>query len=188
MEESTQIVVSYVPLLDDDNTELSQESSKGECLGCIWDDEHNNEITLVIPDARQIAEHFLYWSEDKPQDWFKLHFKEWNNYYALALIPDLSKTLNRFKIKFQLRTGFPFPQDKPVHFYFKPIHFFSKSEKTRQFKDSVRIFLLDPNDVLPTTHGDGLLGQAERYKKNSYRLGEFNISPSSTYLDALFPT
>jgi hypothetical protein len=159
------IMVSYVPLLvgeagrsDLDPKQVSsvlEECPSGQAQACIWlADEPGGPLfpCLLIDQAEAIAEHLKMWSEGEPGEWFELTVAERGELYGLALMPRLSKGIERFRLAYQLRCGLPLPKDAHIQAIFKPLHFVSKPGHTygkvrSQIGPRAKVALLDPRHL-----------------------------------------
>ena len=67
-----------------------------KCSGILWALENDTIKPIVICNkAKQVAEHFRYYSESKPASWFKLYCQEINGSFVLVLMPDINKAVQR---------------------------------------------------------------------------------------------
>jgi hypothetical protein len=140
------IVLSYVPLLRGVAGQLLDISSKNiqteelfkyvdeidsSAIGCLWTlyDSNPNPV-FIYENAHDIHKHLVEWSENEPLKWFQCFLRQRNDKYLIALIPDLKLSTERFKIAFQLRTGYPVPSDAKINVIFKPLHFVSGTGNT----------------------------------------------------------
>lgn len=141
-----QILFSYVPLLEaasvagamfDATPELVEglleNHPDGNAKCCLWAlrDDRPSPV-FVLNRGREIGEHLLRWAEDDPVSWFDLHLRVSGSRYAMALLPDFRKSIDRWKIACQLRNGFPPPPDMESLVIFRPIHFISTGESILQ--------------------------------------------------------
>lgn len=116
---------------------------------------------------------------------FDLHFKSRGDKYIVVLIPRVSKSIERFNLAYQIRTGFPPPTDAQYNIIFKPIHFSAKSgqafEKIKGLLRSESVLgLIDPADFNPAEPVDN---------DKVHDLGVFRIASNKgmdEYLDGLF--
>jgi len=148
------LIISYVPLLmgeagrtDLDPAEVGAlvDQADGTAKACIWlnKDDAGPSPCLLFEGARAIADHLKMWAEDEPEQWFKLVLAEHGGLYGLALMPNLDKGVERFRMAYQLRTGYPLPPAdfqmifKPLNFVSLPGHVFSKIRKDLQSKACV---------------------------------------------------
>lgn len=140
------ILFSYVPLLYSPSEDLTQEITAnnaeavlafmndlrdGNAIGCLWaNHEEGPAPVFLYPDAHDIADHLEAWTEDKPTSWFQTHLKVKDGRYLIILMPQVAKSVERWKINFQLIYGFPPPKDLKYEVCFKPLYFISGTENT----------------------------------------------------------
>ena len=166
-DKNSYVVISYIPLLTGQPGTFFQSGPDaleelqdyintlpdGEVRACMWV-EHDGvpSPVFVLEHADAIREHLVAWTEEKPSEWFSLalvHRKP--NTYALALMPNLEKSLERWKIAFQLSTGFP-PAPGEFRFFFKPLHFMTGAGESymklrKRVPRSMNVGFLDVKDV-----------------------------------------
>jgi hypothetical protein len=100
-----------------------------------------------------VAEHLKVWSENRPEIWFDLAFSELNGSYGVSIFPNLERSLERFKIANQIRTGYPIDEkNSEFRFIFKPLHFISENlicfnTVKPKLGKSTKVFLLDRDDL-----------------------------------------
>jgi len=156
------IVVSYVPLLmgEAGRTDLNPEEigplidgADATAKACVWlhDDEFGPVPVMLFEGARDIADHLKAWAEEKPEDWFKLVLAEHGDLYGLALMPNLDKGVERFRMAYQLRNGLPLPKDVKYQFLFKPLSFVSQpghvfSHLRPELRQKTKVCLMDVAD------------------------------------------
>lgn len=137
-EELKVVVLSYVPLMTgeagrsdldiDEITEAFEQCPDGTADGCVWlqDNDGTTYPCLLYDGAEQLAEHLKLWAENEPGEWFQLVIAEYGGRYGMALIPKFDKGIERFRIAYQLRNGFPLPENLKYEFIFRPLHFMSR--------------------------------------------------------------
>ena len=175
-ESETQLVISYVPLLWPDESSNGEVLTRikglptGEALGCAWTERDGRRTAILVMDqGDEIAEHFEFWSEGKASDWFRCHWTIKDKTYALALVPETSMTMERFRIQFQLRTGYPFPSDRSTQIVFRFLHFVAEGRSEFVLaQDDIDIRVLDKKNVEETWSVENLMGL-------SHLLGTFKI-------------
>ena len=181
------IIVSYIPLLrgqvfpKDFDAVRGQidELPSGRAIACAWvlNEDGNAEPVLIFEDAQAIAEHLHEWAESKPESWFKLHWTRSGDDYMMALIPDIGKTMERIKIHFQLKHGYPMTVgDASV--FFQPLHFVA-SRSGIEVADRVKIRLLDAELVQKDNFTVDLL-------RDTVELGEFTVERDSDTIKSYF--
>lgn len=184
------LVISYVPLLwpnpnineqsIDDIQNRIEELPNGEATGCIWLIENEKLVPVMIFErAKEIVEHFRFWSEDKPEKWFEFKWAKNGDEYAFGLFPNVYMTIERFKIAFQLRTGYPMPTECTTSVVFKPL-FLRSSRKGINFpNEKILVKIIDINDVNKDDFSKSHLDRA-------YTLGSFRIEPDSKIVKDMF--
>jgi hypothetical protein len=136
-------LVSYVPLFDGvPRTVMSEEgdsdtmfnevqkavdnSPDGCAMTCAWVRYNGSAApVLVYDDAKQIIDHLMKWSENVPSEWFRVSILEKGGVYAIALTPNIEKSIERWKYAFQLQYGYPPEKDIDFSIIFKPLYFVS---------------------------------------------------------------
>jgi len=139
------VVISYCPLLigptwpmhnlkSEDAEALAKTIDglpSGMAKGCLWVNNHGNFAPVLLFDnASAIYEHLVCWSENKPEEWFEFVVKEKDDRYAIVCFPQLQKSIDRWKINFQLHTGFPVHPEATYSLLFKPLTFISLNTGT----------------------------------------------------------
>ena len=160
------VIVSYIPFLegeagkflDLDKDSISnldnilKDSPSGAADGCLWmSDEGSPYPVFIMERGLDLVEHMKVWSEGELENWFKLSFLEKDGKYAIALSPNLNKSMERWKITFQLKTGFPPPEGK-YNFIFQPIFFVSGGSTAfhlvkDKLRDEVYVGFIDSDKV-----------------------------------------
>lgn len=163
------IVLSYIPLLcgaAGETVDVSKPDRVADLIsyvnslpdgcaeGCVWvlDKDGSPYPVLIMPSAKEIADHLVMWAEGSPSEWFDLHIRVRGEKYALALVPKIYKSVERFEIAYQLRNGFPIPEDSHNTILFKPLHFCAGSSSTfhkveKNIGRKVQVGLIDPDDL-----------------------------------------
>jgi hypothetical protein len=83
---------------------------------------------LVYDRAHEIAEHLVEWTEGDPGEWFRVHFHERDGRYAIAIQPDLDKSIRRFRTAYFVAQGELLPPDISIKVMFQPLTFVSGVE------------------------------------------------------------
>ncbi len=128
------IIVSYVPLLRGHPGELlSAERAEelvatgaGHVEAVLWTLEADGEFVPILALTRgdEIFEHLVEWSEGSPASWFHVEFDEDGDRYALAIVPDAERSIERFMLARALVTGTETPvQRAEVVMVFEPLLF-----------------------------------------------------------------
>lgn len=122
------MVYGYIPLLDVDTYFEHQlprdkiDYTAGEPKGLIWV-LCNGLLSpvLVLDDAKRVYDHILEWSNQKPDEWFKLYRSKIRNgkenLFVVGLYPDNYKTTDKVSKIFDI--------DKIYKVMFKPIYIIS---------------------------------------------------------------
>jgi hypothetical protein len=133
MVDSKYMVISYVPLLKVEPGSDIEESihvlPSINVHACIWIIRDNVPIPIfVIEKADEVYNHLMWWTEEHPGEWFSFatRFRSPKS-YVLALVPNLKKSYERWKIAFQLKFGYPPDSSIKEKYIFKPIYFCSGS-------------------------------------------------------------
>lgn len=138
MEKPARLLLSYFPLLKADMLGEAKVGSEdavkiqaavealpdGSADFCIWsmDDEGRAAPVLGVPDASAIVSHLKEWSEGEPGRWFKIHLTRRGDLYAVGLVPEVQLSVERHRIAFQLRHGYPLPADEVFQVSFGFLH------------------------------------------------------------------
>ena len=187
------LIVSYVPFMphgDESTASIDQDqatldriqrqmnlgSEYGMARGAFW--MVNGEqatCAIVIDRAAELIEHMKVWSENRLEKWFTFQVRAdaKNKQYSFFIMPNLLRSADRWKINYQLKTGYPPPKDTKADIVFIPIYFFAKESKLAEHvakmpgKD-VELLFVDTNN-------------AEAYLKNpdssslSHSFGKFRV-------------
>jgi hypothetical protein len=133
------LCVSYIPLFIADPTKnhsmkeiiklLNEAIENVPCpIACVWAQINDKHIPcFLINKAREIVDHILLWSEDKPHEWFKLIVERDVAHYEVALFPNLIKSKERQLIQYVMTNNEIIPESSERQILFKPLHFRSKS-------------------------------------------------------------
>ena len=186
------LIFSYVPLLrgepgkrfsPDEIQSLAKEamdSPVGNAIGAMWSLESGKSSpTLIMDKATEIAIHLNEWAEGSPDDWFTLFYEKNGNGYALVLMPNIQKSIERMR---KVMPG----SEEGINYrvIFKPIVFQAEksdalSAAENYFKDETEIFVLESEFVNPEKVNANLLN-------HRVRLGKFKIERggiAKNYLD-----
>lgn len=71
------------------------------CTWMFWPPGQQGILTpvFIIPDAHRIADHLVAWSDDDPSEWFELAVVNHQGGYAVLLMPDVEKSVSRWKAR-----------------------------------------------------------------------------------------
>lgn len=168
-------------------TRYLDELPDGAAKACMWakDDDGNPSLVLLLEHGRAIREHLVAWSEGDPPSWFDLQLSERGGLYALALVPNFQKSVDRQLANMALLSGKPVPVPESTHVLFRPLQFVTErpSEVFRDkvrglLKDHVRVHVADMEDV-----PEG--GPMSLPPESLLELGRFKLTSPSGYTDSL---
>lgn len=149
-------VISYVPLLyGNAGVVLNEEETKQALVvianinhtvnGILWltNDKYGYAPCLILDRAKEIFDHIKFWSENKPEEWFKLVITECDGRYGVALAPELEKTKERME---------SLSDSTEYLFLFKPLFFVSGHNHIyanikKDMKGETKVFFLDSTEV-----------------------------------------
>lgn len=152
------VLVSYVPLLRGlpgqlvEAAELAPllDTKVGHVEAVVWTLGDEGEISPIfaMDRADEVFEHIVEWSEGAPATWFKLYVDENEDEYALALVPDVQRSLDRFLLARALLTGADASSHDEVRVVFRPLLFRGpKSDVSRRalplLSEAVTVGFLD---------------------------------------------
>lgn len=126
----------------------------GEAQACLWTESAGNvSPVLVLEQAEAITDHLIEWTEGDPGSWFRLAIGEHYGRYGLALLPDLARSSERFKLARRL-AGLPAPEAVEYCHVYRPLHFVSELEHTFQrvrhrLPSRIAFGVVDRGDVDP---------------------------------------
>ena len=139
----TYVVLSYFPLLtgapgdvldlenEDGLKALDEVLSRlpdGDAIACLWvGTDGGPRPVFVFEDADAVHDHLIVWSEDDPAGWFNLTLLQKDGKYLIGLAPDVKRSIDRFRIARQLKTGLPVPEDAKFSILFRCLYFVSGS-------------------------------------------------------------
>jgi len=190
------IVFSYHPLLDGvpgvlEHLDLENPGSlsdrlhdildslpTGAAKACLWAgsnaDANPPFPVLLLEQGRAIRDHLVSWAEGDPSSWFELHLLERRGLYALALLPNIKKSLDRQLAAMALVAGRAIPEPSERSVIFRPLQFISggPSEMFASVRpllgETTKVAILDVADVPPE-------GPMAADHENVLELGEFRI-------------
>lgn len=102
----------------------------GTAVACLWTnfDEGITPI-FILEKGKEIARHLRWWAEGAPEKWFKLYFHDGGETkYAIALYPDLDRSVSRQKTSYAIMNGITMPTDTKYTLLFKPLFHWTKSD------------------------------------------------------------
>lgn len=185
------IIFSYVPLLKtnapflEDPEKLKAIIKETEVIetyakGVVWTLEGGIPVAnMMYPMAYPIAKHLKEWAEGKPEEWFTLaHIKE-DGRYAMALMPDVQKSVERTKLNYQMIHGWPMPKDSKFEIFFAPLTFLSVNSEAYDTMEPyirdgarVKVYLGDFTEDLKTISPDKFM---EILPKIREEIGTFTV-------------
>jgi len=189
------LVISYVPLLtgeagshvEADSDQMSDLFKKIDSLpsgfadAILWSQSSEGDPwpIFVMEDANRILDHLVDWSEGSPTSWFDFRLHSRGSDYAMALMPKVEKSIDRYKLAIGMQTGITPPKDGNYKVLFKSIHFSSTPGETSTFsivkpmmKSSVKIGFLEKSEL-------GANGEipGDFDPKKIYWIGPFDVQP-----------
>jgi hypothetical protein len=126
----------------------ADEYPTGRAGGLFWlADGEGVHPVFVLDRADEIAAHLMAWSRHEPATWFVLCFAERGEGFAVALVPHLVRSIERFEAVHQEGTGRP-SGAAGYDLLFRPIHFVCESRQTLEqirhlIPNPCRVGLLD---------------------------------------------
>jgi len=197
----TVLLVSYIPFLVGDPLAgditveqvqtMLEESPESAAICCIWASRNGKPSPVFVYDhANEMYEHLVAWAENKPVDWFNLHLATKGSKYVIALIPNHQKSIERWRIAYQIRVGFPPPEAIHYNILFRSPFFVSTSANTfqqvrSQIGADLEIGFLDSSLINP----DDIMGSLQKLEDSQIKwLGPFKISSNQDmqeYLDKI---
>jgi hypothetical protein len=203
------VLISYIPMLVGEAgttfpTERMEDMLKnldqlpsGNADACLWfkhniksETEFDMRPVFLMPNADMIAAHITYWAEGKPEEWFRFHLRQKNGRYAFALIPNFSKSIERNRMAYQLKAGYPIPKDTKYTFIFRAVHFVSGPNnlflpERHRLADPTEVGFLDLSKV----NKDNLNASIANLTNDDVMwVGPFHLAPNKdvlSYLDSL---
>ena len=156
------VLVSYIPLLRGspgklvDPAEVAPllDTDAGHVDAIAWAAGDDGELSpvLAMDRANDVFDHLVEWSEGAPATWFKLVVDESDDEYAMALVPDAQRSLDRFLLAWSLLAGTDVPSADEVRVLFQPLVFRGpKSDVSRRalplLRGEVTIGFLDVREL-----------------------------------------
>lgn len=175
------VIVSYFPMVPfvEDMQEVEKAFEKYEenvIVGCGWTlNEHGNaEPVLLANNAKSVRDHLIAWSEGEPEKWFDLCIVSDENRYTVGLVPKIEKSVERHKIAYQLKTGYPLPIDTSFNVIFRSLQFISEGIGVygfvkNQIGDKVKVMISEASEASKKE-----MGQV-------YAIGDFEPRKSSKW-------
>jgi hypothetical protein len=196
------IVISYVPLLKTDPQLLIrslEQQDTGTTIdvaieisnalaqapdvhvqACVWmHDIATNAFSpvLLMDNAAEVADHLVAWAENNPAAWFHAYMEQIDEErYIILLFPNLSKSIQRFKLNCIQAQEFIPQSDADYTMMFKPLEFVSQGtnlfpEVAPHLTDKISIGFLDTKDFDQQNPGESVekiryIGPLERVSKS----------------------
>ena len=164
-------------------------------LACVWamrdrqpDGSFTPAAVFLYEQADALRDHLVAWDESKPSEWFNLHLKSKNGKYVIAMIPNFEKSIERYRMHYQLRTGYPMMKDTKFTIAFRSPHFVSGSKNMfdgikGKIKDTLEVGFLDVSHIDKNDMSKSL---ADLDDSKIKWLGHFKVRPNEPvkgYLD-----
>ena len=139
------VLLSYIPLLYAPSQMVMQELQSNDAkalteyidnldvtcaaTGCLWANHDGKAAPVFIYDnAQEIVDHLEAWTENEVTKWFRYKISAKDGKYLICLFPNVEKSVERWRMNFQLVYGYPPPKDMKFHIFFKPLYFTSGSK------------------------------------------------------------
>jgi len=170
------IVVGYVPLLYCDRSNPSKEELvdmmtkpvQTHVHGCAWFLDGTKFVPMFVIDrAAEVVEHMEIWAENKIDQWFNINWTREGDEYVVALVPDHDKSVERTRMNYQIRVGYPLPQDIKVNVIFKFLSFLGNMKEV-DLGETTDFYVVDIKDV-----GEGSMNITRL--THGYCLGNFKV-------------
>lgn len=97
--------------------------------GCLWVSYKEIKAcpVFLLKRAKDIYDHIMLWSENKPEERFHLQYYVTKEKYGVRLFPDPKKSIARFKEAWLIRQGELIPPETEIKLISKPLEFDSKT-------------------------------------------------------------
>lgn len=203
-DDKTYLVISYFPLFDPrdqpgvlpgKHVDLKDEedvkrifgdlpSGHGHVEACLWviDDDKPCPI-FVLESAQAIYDHMEMWSEDEVEDWFELAIGEHNDRYGIVLMPNIQKSIDRYRLARKLFYGEDIPADAKFNLLFDTIRFTSQSagllaSLKDKIGDSMKLMFLDSDHLCREN-------PEETDWEKAIEVGNFSVKRDCRYIEDL---
>jgi hypothetical protein len=109
---------------------VSDASVIAEAASCIWVSDSSVEGSspfapvFLIPDAAEVYRDLYEWSDNRPDKWFTLDWAVTDDRYSIVLMPNLSESVKRFKLRNLIEREDLSSGDKVI--LFQPLRFGSR--------------------------------------------------------------
>jgi len=161
----TVCLISYVPLLYGEAAQhippkkleplLKTVNGRGHTQACLWliDDDGKPIPALAIEQAEKIADHLKGWTEGD-NSWFTYHIAEFDNGYGMTLMPDITRSINRYKTARFLIQEQITPDSTIFNVIYAPIAFasdqlnnFTNIKPMLETAETIKVSLIDPKNI-----------------------------------------
>lgn len=107
---------------------LEKAESVCGAAACLWCKDKNDQIfpCLLMDHAKELYDEMHVWSEGKLAEWFTIDFVEKDGCYAVAVMPNLQHSVDRFRTNWMRTKGEVLPKDVKMQLIFKPISYVSR--------------------------------------------------------------
>jgi hypothetical protein len=133
----TRVIVSYVPLLagrpgEHLRGDLIEHLVKGRVSAPMvramyWIEAEGEHVpVLVVDQARAVVEHLVAWAEGHPEEWFEVQLAITPLQYSFVLMPDLQKSIQRYRTARRILHGEVVPASTPFKIICRPLAFTSQ--------------------------------------------------------------
>lgn len=158
-----------------------------EVEGIVVDDE-NNFLAFIVPDSQKVAEYIYECSDGNPSNYFSIETYISDDKFIVMIMPDSYKMINEYKIHFQIKTGYPFPDNIDINAIFRPIIHkgIDESGEFRKYIEKSKDTKIDVCMADPKSYSEN------RWKNsNIIEIGNMNISINNEDVkpiyDSIFP-
>lgn len=87
------------------------------------DNEQNTSPIFVVVGAKSYYDHILWWSHERPSEWFSVVAGETEDGYKIGLLPHINKSIERVRFDLLVETGVNTYGDR-VEFITEPFWFY----------------------------------------------------------------
>ena len=172
------IVVSYVPLLSptvrimqDPSVQYAaatketteeighaiEQTPDAHVKACVWMIDQSSGKkefypVFLLDNANEVLDHLLYWTENDVRSWFSLYLEKIDdNRYVAMLFPNLSKSIQRFKLSCLQHSEYIPESGADYTLIFKPLEFLSQvatvfDKVNAQLTDEIKLGFLNTAD------------------------------------------
>jgi hypothetical protein len=127
---------------------IEEHALETDAMACFWTTEPG--IVLGFDKADILADFTKMWSEDNISEWFTISSVRDDNKYVILIMPDITKSLERFQYR-MLLTNEKIVNKEDIQVIFRPLMFISTiigNYNESLFKaDKVKVSLIDEQDA-----------------------------------------